>query len=62
MLHGFTKTNKLSYPCNRPWRPIGLCDVEALTIGSQEAVKLSALCAGRPLPPGRFLVLISVKG
>jgi hypothetical protein len=26
------------------------------------AVKLSALLAGRPLPPGRFLVLISVRG
>jgi hypothetical protein len=26
------------------------------------AVRLSALCAGRPLPPGRFLVLISVRG
>jgi hypothetical protein len=26
------------------------------------AVKLSALCAGRPLPPGRFLVPISVIG
>jgi hypothetical protein len=26
------------------------------------AVKLSALRAGRPLPPGRFLVLISVRG
>jgi hypothetical protein len=25
-------------------------------------VRLSALCAGRPLPPGRFLVLISVRG
>jgi hypothetical protein len=25
------------------------------------AVRLSALRAGRPLPPGRFLVLISVK-
>jgi hypothetical protein len=24
-------------------------------------VKLSALCAGRPLPPGRFLVPISVR-
>jgi hypothetical protein len=34
-----------SYPCNRPWRPIGLCDVEDLTffytIGSEMAVKLS---------------------
>jgi hypothetical protein len=25
------------------------------------AVRLSALCAGHPLPPGIFLVLISVK-
>jgi hypothetical protein len=26
------------------------------------AVRISALDAGRPLPPGRFLVLVSVKG
>jgi hypothetical protein len=26
------------------------------------AVRLSALRVGRPLPPGRFLVLISVRG
>jgi hypothetical protein len=26
------------------------------------AVRLSALRAGRPLPPGRFLILISVRG
>jgi hypothetical protein len=26
------------------------------------AVSLSALCTGHPLPPGRFLVLISVRG
>jgi hypothetical protein len=26
------------------------------------AVRLSALCTGYPLPPGRFLVLISVRG
>jgi hypothetical protein len=25
-------------------------------------VRLSALRAGRPLPPGRFLILISVRG
>jgi hypothetical protein len=29
---------------------------------SQIAVRLSALSAGRPLPPGRFLILISVTG
>jgi hypothetical protein len=32
------------------------------TIGSQMTVRMSALRAGRPLPPGRFLVLISVRG
>jgi hypothetical protein len=31
------------------------------TIGSQTAVRLSASPAGRPLPTGRFLVLISIK-
>jgi hypothetical protein len=31
------------------------------TIGLQMAVRLSASRAGRPLPPGRFLVLISVR-
>jgi hypothetical protein len=31
------------------------------TIGSEMAMRLSALGAGLPLPPGRFLVLISVR-
>jgi hypothetical protein len=31
------------------------------TVGSQMAMRLSALRAGRPLPPGRFLALFSVK-
>jgi hypothetical protein len=31
-------------------------------IGLQMAVSMSALRAGRPLPPGRFLVLICVRG
>jgi hypothetical protein len=26
------------------------------------AVRFSALCVGRPLPPGRFLALIAVRG
>jgi hypothetical protein len=33
-----------------------------LTVGSQMVVRLSALHTGRPLPPGRFLLLISVRG
>jgi hypothetical protein len=32
------------------------------TIGSQMAVRLSALRADHPLPSGRFQVLISVRG
>jgi hypothetical protein len=46
--------------------PIGSWDVEDptffQTVSSQMAVRLSALLAGRPLPEGRFLVLISVRG
>jgi hypothetical protein len=32
------------------------------TVGPQKAVRLSALLAGRPLHPRKFLVLISVRG
>jgi hypothetical protein len=32
------------------------------SIGSEMAVILSAIRAGLPLPPGRFLVLISLRG
>jgi hypothetical protein len=50
--------------CNRPWRH--RWDIEAPTfsrkIGSQIALNLSVLSPGRPLPSGRFLVLISVRG
>jgi hypothetical protein len=53
--------------CNRPWRPIGLWDVEAPTFSRQSLHRWRWGCepyvpAGRPLPPGRFLVLISVRG
>jgi hypothetical protein len=54
-----------SYPCNRPWRPIGLWDVEAPTHSRQSAHRWRK---GQPYapaalyPPGRFLVLISVRG
>jgi hypothetical protein len=44
-----------------------LRDVEYPTFSRQFAhtqmvVRLSALCTGRPLPPGRFPVLIAVRG
>jgi hypothetical protein len=55
-----------SYPCKRLWRPIGLWDVEAPTFSRQSPHRWRW---GRQLhapaalyPPGRFLVLISVRG
>jgi hypothetical protein len=56
-----------SCPCNRRWRPIGLWDVGAPTFSIHSAHRWrwgwqSYAPAGRPLPPGRFLVLISVRG
>jgi hypothetical protein len=57
---------KLSYPCNRPWRPIGLWDVEAPTFSRQSAHRWRWGCetyAPTALySPGRFPVLISVGG
>jgi hypothetical protein len=53
-----------SYPCNRPWKSYRDITRQGLNvflkIGSQTAVRLPALCAGRALPVRRFLVLISV--
>jgi hypothetical protein len=59
------KVKRKSYPCNRPWRPIELWDAEAPTFSRQSAHRRRWGCqpyapAGRRLPPGRFLVLISV--
>jgi hypothetical protein len=53
-----------SYPCNKCEGPLG-CETSRLPhflrqIGSQMAVRFSASRTGRPLRPGRFLVLISV--
>jgi ssDNA-binding Zn-finger/Zn-ribbon topoisomerase 1 len=55
-----------SYPRNRLWRPIGLWDVKAPTLFRQSAHGWWWGCqpyapASHPLPPGRLLVLISVK-
>jgi hypothetical protein len=61
------KKKRQNYPCNRPWRSIGLWDVEApisspdnrLTNGD----KVVSLTRRPPFtPPGRLLVLIFVKG
>jgi hypothetical protein len=58
--------NIKSYSCSRPWRLIGLWDVDVLTYSRLsahtwrwgcEAYEQAALYA-----PGRFLVLISVRG
>jgi hypothetical protein len=47
-----------NYPCNRPWRPTKLRDVEAPKYsrqkGSHMAVKLSALSASRAFPPRKI--------
>jgi hypothetical protein len=54
-----------TYPYNSQWGPIRLGGVEVsqivYTIGLQMAARLSALRTDSPLPPGRFLVLISVR-
>jgi hypothetical protein len=60
------KRKRQSYPCNRPWRPIGLWDVEAPTFCRQLAHRWQWGC--QPYAPatlylpGRFLVLTSVRG
>jgi hypothetical protein len=52
-----------SYPYNRPWRPIRLWDVEGPTLYRQSAHRWRWDCQPyAPLPPGKFLVLISVRG
>jgi hypothetical protein len=52
--------------CNRPWRPIGLWDVEDPTFSRQSTHRWRWGCQpyapGRSLPPGKFLVLISLRG
>jgi hypothetical protein len=57
---------QLSYLCNRPWRTIGLWDIEDSTLSRQLAHRWLQGCQPYALaafyPPGRFLVLISVRG
>jgi hypothetical protein len=60
------KQKGYSYPCNRPWRPIGLWGVEAPTFSRQLAHRWRWGCQPYSpaafYPPGIFLVLISVRG
>jgi hypothetical protein len=54
------------YPCNRPRKPIYLWNIEPPTFPRKSAHRwwwgFWALRVFRPLPPGRFIVLISVRG
>jgi hypothetical protein len=65
VFHIFT-SNCIVYPFSRPWRPIGLCDVEFPTFSRQSAHRWRWGCQpyapAALYPPGRFLVLISVRG
>jgi hypothetical protein len=55
-----------TYPCNRSWRPIGLWDVEAPIFSRQSAHRWrwgrQPHTPAALYLPGRFLVLISVRG
>jgi hypothetical protein len=57
---------KVKLSCNRPWRPIGLWDVEAPIFCRQSAHRWRWGCQSYApaaiYAPGRFLVLISVRG
>jgi hypothetical protein len=46
--HKHLNKKRQSYPCNRPWRPIGLRDIEAPTFSRQSAHKWRW---GQPYPP-----------
>jgi hypothetical protein len=60
------EVKKQSYPCNRPWRPIGLWNVEGPTFSRKSAHRWRWDCQPQApaalYPPGIFLVLISVRG
>jgi hypothetical protein len=62
----FSSKVRQSYSCYRPWRPPGLRDVEAPTLLIQTANRWQQGCQpyapAALYPPGRFLVLISVRG
>jgi hypothetical protein len=57
---------RLRYSCNRPWRPIGLRDVEGPTVSRHSAHRWRWGCQtytpATLCPSGRFQVFISVRG
>jgi hypothetical protein len=56
---------KVNLSLYRPWRPLGLREVEATTFSDIRLTDGDTVVGPtrRPLlPPGRFLVLISVRG
>jgi hypothetical protein len=60
------RVNRWNYPCNSAWRPMRYWDIEAPTFSRKSAHRWRWGCqpyapAGCSLPPGRFLVLISVS-
>jgi hypothetical protein len=64
-IHGEVRLLDEKYPCNRPWRPWVLWDIEASTFFRQSTHRWRWGCqpyapVGRPLPPEKFLVLIYV--
>jgi hypothetical protein len=59
------KVGKAKFSLYRPWRPLGLREVEAPTfpdIRLIEGAKVVGPTRRPLLPPGKFLVLISVRG
>jgi hypothetical protein len=64
MLFKYNRPINKSYPCNRPWRPIGLRRRGSHIFYRQSAHRWRWGCQpySCPLSPGRFLVIISVRG
>jgi hypothetical protein len=63
---GYFWIKRKRYPCNRPWRPIELWDVEVPTFFRKSAHRwrwvYQPYAPAALFPPGRFLLLISVRG
>jgi hypothetical protein len=62
----YVRVKKWSCPCSRPWRPIGVCEVEAPTSARKSALRWRQCCQpyapAAIYPTGIFLVLIFFRG